>query len=259
MQTYGTPAFLQPELPILSNSEMPFRSILRAARISRSLTAPHDGHTHVRSRSDRPLLMQPHSQVLEEGYHLSILCIVTPRAKFKEERPQYFIGDDRTVFRCLDSSLKREEKIAACVAHKRVLKEGIITSFINHLKKHSATLYSWFSSEVDSEGKNRLCLSDKAVSYLNKRLVSNGLKVLSASYLFRLFRKMVKNLFGSNIRSFLNSCLMSVSTEEVLTKSIKKIVSKTVLFLYKRVLKAYRRACGLKYDPDLGGLSAIHT
>lgn len=181
------------------------------------------------------------------------------RAKFKEECPQYFIGDDRTVFRCLDSSLKREEKIAACVAHKRALKEVVITSFINHLKKHPTTLYSWFSSEVDSEGKNRLCLSDKAVSYLNKRLVRNGLKVLSASYLFRLFRKMVKNLFGSNVRSFLNGCLMSVSTEEVLTKSIKKIVSKTVLFLYKRVLKAYRRAYGLKYDPDSGGLSAIHT
>lgn len=31
------------------------------------------------------------------------------RAKFKEECPQYFIGDDRTVFRCLDSSLKRED------------------------------------------------------------------------------------------------------------------------------------------------------
>ena len=55
MQTYGTPAFLQPELPILSNSEMPFRSILRAARTSRSLIAPHDGHTHVRSRNDSPL------------------------------------------------------------------------------------------------------------------------------------------------------------------------------------------------------------
>lgn len=118
------------------------------------------------------------------------------RAKFKEECPQYFIGDDRTVFRCLDSSLKREEKIAACVAHKRALKEVVITSFINH---------------------------------------------------------------RSNVRSFLNGCLMSVSTEEVLTKSIKKIVSKTVLFLYKRVLKAYRRAYGLKYDPDSGGLSAIHT
>lgn len=179
------------------------------------------------------------------------------RAKFKEERPQYFIGDDRTVFRCLDSSLKREEKIAACVAHKRALKEGIITSFINHLKKHPTTLYSWFSSEVDSEGKNRICLSDKAVSYLNKRLVRNGLKALSASYLFRTFRKMVKTLFGFNVRSFLNSCLMSVSTEEVLTKSMKKIVSKTVLFLYKRALKNYRRACGLKYDPDSGGLSVI--
>lgn len=180
------------------------------------------------------------------------------RAKFKEERPQYFIGDDRTVFRCLDSSLKREEKIAACVAHKRALKEGIMTSFINHLKKHPTTLYSWFSSEVDSEGKNRICLSDKAVSYLNKRLVRNGLKALSASYLFRTFRKMVKTLFGFNVRSFLNSCLMSVSTEEVLTKSMKKIVSKTVLFLYKRALKNYRRACGLKYDPDSGGLSAVH-
>lgn len=54
---------------------MPFRSILRAARTSRSLTAPHAGHTHVRSRNDSPLLMQPHSQVLEEGYHLSILCL----------------------------------------------------------------------------------------------------------------------------------------------------------------------------------------
>lgn len=156
------------------------------------------------------------------------------RAKFKEECPQYFIGDDRTVFRCLDSSLKREEEIAACVAHKRALKEGIMTSFINHLKKHPTTLYSWFSSEVDSEGKNRLCLSEKAVSYLNKRLVRNGLKSLSASYLFRTFRKMVKILFGFNVRSFLNSCLMSVSTEEVLTKSMKKIVSKTVLFFCTR-------------------------
>ena len=132
-----------------------------------------------------------------------------------------------------------------------------MTSFINHLKKHPTTLYSWFSSEVDSEGKNRLCLSEKAVSYLNKRLVRNGLKSLSASYLFRTFRKMVKTLFGFNVRSFLNSCLMSVSTEEVLTKSMKKIVSKTVLFLYKRALKNYRRACGLKYDPDSGGLSVI--
>lgn len=58
------------ELLLLSNSEMPFRSILRAARTSRSLTEPHAGHTHVRSRNDSPLLMQPHSQVLEEGYHL---------------------------------------------------------------------------------------------------------------------------------------------------------------------------------------------
>lgn len=41
---------------------MPFRSILRAARMSRSLTAPHDGHTHVRSRNDSPLLMQPENK-----------------------------------------------------------------------------------------------------------------------------------------------------------------------------------------------------
>lgn len=111
---------------------------------------------------------------------------------------------------------------------------------------------------MDSQGKNRLCLSEKAINYINKRLARNGLKSLSASYLFRTFRKMVKTLFGSNVRSFLNSCLMSVSTEEVLTKSMKKIVSKTVLFLYKRALKNYRMACGLKYDPDSGGLSSVH-
>ena len=51
---------------------------------------------------------------------------------------------------------------------------------------------------------------------------------------------------------------MSVSTEEVLTKSMKKIVSKTVLFLYRKALKNYRRVCGLKYDPDSGGLSVVH-
>lgn len=72
---------------------------------------------------------------------------------------------------------------------QRALKEGIMTSFINHLKKHPTTLYSWFSSEVDSEGKNRLCLSEKAVSYLNKRLVRNGLKSLSASYLLERLEK----------------------------------------------------------------------
>lgn len=48
---------------------------------------------------------------------------------------------------------------------------------------------------------------------------------------------MVKILFGSNVRSFLNSCLMSVSTEEVLTKSMKKIVSKTVLFCTRERLR----------------------
>lgn len=78
IQAQETPMLLSLELLLLSNSEMPFRSILRAARTSRSLIAPHAGHTHVRSRNDSPLLMQPHSQVLEEGYHLSILCIVTP-------------------------------------------------------------------------------------------------------------------------------------------------------------------------------------
>lgn len=158
------------------------------------------------------------------------------RAKFKEERPQYFIGDDRTVFRCLDSSLKREEKIAACVAHKRALKEGIMTSFINHLKKHPTTLYSWFSSEVDSEGKNRLCLSEKAVSYLNKRLVRNGLKSLSASYLLERLEN-GEDLVRFQCQVVLNSCLMSVSTEEVLTKSMKKIVSKTVLFCTRERLR----------------------
>lgn len=64
--------------PVLSNSEMPFRRIFLEAKRSLSLIEPHPGQTHVRSRNNRPLLMQPHSQVLEEGYHLSILCTITP-------------------------------------------------------------------------------------------------------------------------------------------------------------------------------------
>ena len=75
---YGTPVLQPLELPVLSNSEMPFRRIFLEAKRSLSLIEPHPGQTHVRSRNNRPLLMQPHSQVLEEGYHLSILCMVTP-------------------------------------------------------------------------------------------------------------------------------------------------------------------------------------
>lgn len=111
-----------------------------------------------------------------------------------------------------------------------------MTSFINHLKKHPTTLYSWFSSEVDSEGKNRLCLSEKAVSYLNKRLVRNGLKSLSASYLLERLEN-GEDLVRFQCQVVLNSCLMSVSTEEVLTKSMKKIVSKTVLFCTRERLR----------------------
>lgn len=75
---YGTPVLQPLELPVLSNSEMPFRRIFLEAKRSLSLIEPHPGQTHVRSRNNRPLLMQPHSQVLEEGYHLSILCTITP-------------------------------------------------------------------------------------------------------------------------------------------------------------------------------------
>lgn len=57
---------------------MPFRRIFLEAKRSLSLIEPHPGQTHVRSRNNRPLLIQPHSQVLEEGYHLSILCTITP-------------------------------------------------------------------------------------------------------------------------------------------------------------------------------------
>lgn len=40
------------------------------ANKSRSFTDPHLGHAHVRSFNDNSLLTCPHSQVLEEGYHI---------------------------------------------------------------------------------------------------------------------------------------------------------------------------------------------
>lgn len=43
------------DLSILSNSEMPFRRIFLEANRSLSLTEPHLGQTHVRSKSDRDL------------------------------------------------------------------------------------------------------------------------------------------------------------------------------------------------------------
>ena len=57
---------------------MPFRRMFLDANKSRSFTDPHLGHAHVRSFNDNSLLTCPHSQVLEEGYHLSIWWTVTP-------------------------------------------------------------------------------------------------------------------------------------------------------------------------------------
>ena len=53
---YGTPVLQPLELPVLSNSEMPFRRIFLEAKRSLSLIEPHPGQTHVRSRNNRPLL-----------------------------------------------------------------------------------------------------------------------------------------------------------------------------------------------------------
>lgn len=71
---------------------MPFRSILRAARISRSLITPHDGHTHVRSRNDKFLLTNPHSQVFEEGYHCQFCNMSLGFKVGEDEHAAYIAG-----------------------------------------------------------------------------------------------------------------------------------------------------------------------
>ena len=147
-------------------------------------------------------------------------------------------------------SLNREEKIAACHAHKRNLRTYIIDSFINRIMKNPTTLHFWFSEYVDREGKNRTCFSDKAVESLNKRLKNNGLNTLKNITLYRLFRSRVKERFGCNIRTFFNNVLMSASTEEVITKAIKKIKGKNMLSLYVSALKKYRKICEVYYSDE---------
>lgn len=80
--------------------------------------------------------------------------------------------------------------------------------------------------------------SDKAVESLNKRLKKNGLNTLKNITLYRLFRSRVKERFGCNIRTFFNNVLMSASTEEVITKAIKKIKGKNMMSLYISALKS---------------------
>lgn len=147
-------------------------------------------------------------------------------------------------------SLNRGEKIAACHAHKRDLRTHIIDSFIGRIMKNPGTIHSWFSEHVDGEGKNRTCFSDKAVESLNKRLKNNGLNTLKIITLYRLFRGRVKERFGCNIRTFFNNVLMSASTEEVITKAIKKVKSKNMLSLYVSALKKYRKICEVYYSDE---------
>ena len=182
--------------------------------------------------------------------HLRKVGYKAYREEFKKEHPEYFIDESCRVFRCLDMSLKREEKIAACHAHKRDLRTHIIDSFINRIMKNPTTLHSWFSEYVDREGKNRTCFSDKAVESLNKRLKNNGLNTLKNITLYRLFRGRVKERFGCNIRTFFNNILMSASTEEVITKAIKKIKGKNMLSLYVSALKKYRKICEVYYSDE---------
>lgn len=182
--------------------------------------------------------------------HLRKVGYKAYREEFKKEHPEYFIDESCRVFRCLDMSLNREEKIAACHAHKRDLRTCIIDSFIGRIMKNPGTLHSWFSEYVDGEGKNRTCFSDKAVESLNKRLKNNGLNTLKNITLYRLFRGRVKERFGCNIRTFFNNVLMSASTEEVITKAIKKIKGKSMMSLYISALKKYRKICEVYYSNE---------
>ena len=182
--------------------------------------------------------------------HLRKVGYKAYREEFKKEHPEYFIDESCRVFRCLDMSLNREEKIAACHAHKRNLRTCIIDSFISRIMKNPGTLHSWFSEYVDGEGKNRTCFSDKAVESLNKRLKNNGLNTSKNITLYRLFRGRVKERFGCNIRTFFNNVLMSAFTEEVITKAIKKIKGKSMMSLYISALKKYRKICEVYYSNE---------
>lgn len=166
------------------------------------------------------------------------------RAQFAEEHPEYFIGKERTTFRCLNGALSRDEKIAACHAHKRDLRTNILDSFADRIAKHPSTAWSWFSHVTDKQGKNRMCFSEKAVAFLNRRLKNNGLKELSDSYLYRSFRiRLLKRFDGkyNSVRSFLNAVVMSVLSSDVIAKAMKKIQSPVVLSIYRKVLKLYKK------------------
>lgn len=202
--------------------------------------------TKVQETENRCVRFYINSQIT----HLRKVGYKAYREEFKKEHPEYFIDESCRVFRCLDMSLKREEKIAACHAHKRDLKTYIIDSFISRIVKNPGTIHSWFSEYVDGEGKNRTCFSDKAVESLNKRLKKNGLNTLKNITLYRLFRSRVKERFGCNIRTFFNNVLMSASTEEVITKVIKKIKSKNMMSLYISALRKYRKICEVYYSDE---------
>ena len=166
------------------------------------------------------------------------------RAQFAEEHPEYFIGKERTTFRCLNGALSRDEKIAACHAHKRDLRTSILDSFADRIAKHPSTAWSWFSHATDKQGKNRMCFSGKALMFLNKRLRNNGLKELSASYLYKSFRmRLLKRFDGkyNSVRSFLNAVVMSALSSDVIAKAMKKIQSPVVLSIYRKALKLYKK------------------
>lgn len=202
--------------------------------------------TKVQETENRCVRFYINSQIT----HLRKVGYKAYREEFKKEHPEYFIDESCRVFRCLDMSLNREEKIAACHAHKRNLRTYIIDSFINRIMKNPTTLHFWFSEYVDREGKNRTCFSDKAVDSLNNRLRNNGLRSNKQLTLYREFRKRVKERFGCNIRTFANNIVMSASTEEVITKAIKKVKSKNMLSLYVSALKKYRKICEVYYSDE---------
>lgn len=89
-----------------------------------------------------------------------------------------------------------------------------------------------------------MCFSGKALMFLNKRLRNNGLKELSASYLYKSFRmRLLKRFDGkyNSVRSFLNAVVMSALSSDVIAKAMKKIQSPVVLSIYRKALKLYKK------------------
>lgn len=178
--------------------------------------------------------------VRTEINHLRYVGHLVYRQELMDKHPEYFVSSERQVFRCLDSSLSREQKIESVWNHKRKIADGIYDSFAKRVSSHPNTLMTWFSKRVDSQGFTRICFSEKAVRFLNERRTNNGLKPVNGIKLFNDFCHRLKIKSGDpdyNIRIFIARTAVSTDNEKLIKSIIKKTSSKFIVSKLERYLK----------------------